>query len=572
VIRFLKLPESCKIKISDIRSKHLNKFLVLDGLVRNCSPVRPQVVSSKFECPACSAVFNVLQLDKKIKEPTRCGCGRKGKFTMISKELIDVQKVVLEECIDLLEGQQIQRITVLLNNDLTLPEHQRKISPGRIVRINGILTELPIILRSGYQSTQYEFLVKANSIENIEEEEDDLKITDKDKKEIISFSKQKDCKQNLIRSFAPSIYGCEKIKEGLILNLIGGEKEKNPDGTVIRGDMHTLLAGEPGLAKSQLLKYCQKIAPHSRYVSGKGSSAAGLTAAVVKDDLLGGWSLEAGAVVLANKSFCMIDEFDKLDQNDRSALHECMEQQTVSIAKANIQATLKAETTIIAACNPKHSKFDLFEENFAKQLEMPPSLLNRFDIIFKLTDVVNSEEDEALVDHIFTKKEAELPLEFLKKYIFYVRNKVHPQWTEEAQKLVKNWYVEVRKSANAKALPINPRQLNVLKRLATANAKLLRMSKILPEHVNAAKEILEFSLKQVGCMSEGHEITMDAILSTYSKKERVVLQQIKANKKISVEELQRSVCIAEEELNLILENLKSRGDIYEPSPGFLMAL
>jgi replicative DNA helicase Mcm len=203
----------------------------------------------------------------------------------------------------------------------------------------------------------------------------------------------------LSQSISPSVWGYEEIKKSLVLQLFGGVQKKRSDGSKSRGDIHILLIGDPGVAKSVTLGFMANISPKGRYVVGKSTSGAGLTATVVRDEYLRGWSLEAGAMVLANKGLVCIDELEKMDPQDRSAMHEAMEQQTVTISKANVQASLKAQTSVLAAANPKFGRFDPYQP-VAQQIDLPPTLINRFDIIFTLRDVPDKKKDERIATHV----------------------------------------------------------------------------------------------------------------------------------------------------------------------------
>lgn len=280
-VRFTNLPESQRILVSEIRSKHLQKFIWSEGIVRQKSSVRPHVTSAKFECPSCGNILNVLQLnkDKKYKEPTRCGCGRKGKFKEISKELVDGQGLVLEESPDDLDGAQPKRINVFLKDDLVSPITERRSSPGSKVRVYGWVVEVPETMRSGGQSTKYDLILEANYLDPLNEEIEDLKISEEEMEQIRDIAKDPHVLQRLASNLAPSIYGHDKIKEALVLQLAGGCKKKRSDGVVTRGDTHILLIGDPGSGKSQLLKRLERIAPKARFTSGKGASAAGLCVA-----------------------------------------------------------------------------------------------------------------------------------------------------------------------------------------------------------------------------------------------------------------------------------------------------
>ncbi|MBI2175928.1 AAA family ATPase [Candidatus Woesearchaeota archaeon] len=326
-VRVYNLPESQKLMIRDIRSSHIGKLLVLEGIVRRKSDVRPQVVNTRFECPNCGNIISVLQLEATFKEPHRCGCGRKGNFRLLEKELVDAQSMVLEENPEMLEGgDQPKRIGIFLKEDLVSPISEKKTNPGSRVRLAGVLKDVPVV-KHGTRSTSFDLHIDTNYLETIEEDFYDIKISKEDEEAIIALAKDKQVYDKLIASIAPSIYGYEKVKESLLMQLMGGVQKKRSDGIISRGDMHILLVGDPGSGKSQLLKRISVIAPKGRYVSGGGVSGAGITAAVVKDEILGGWSLEAGALVLANNGICSIDEMDKMREEDTGAMHEALEQQ-----------------------------------------------------------------------------------------------------------------------------------------------------------------------------------------------------------------------------------------------------
>ncbi|MFH1649415.1 MAG: LAGLIDADG family homing endonuclease [Candidatus Woesearchaeota archaeon] len=276
-IRFKDLPESQQIMIRDIRSRHIGKFLEMQGIVKQKTDVRPQVTAARFECPSCGNIIAVLQLDTKFKEPTRCGCGRKGKFRLIGKELVDAQKITLEESPDELEGgEQPKRFNIFLKNDLVSPITEKRTNPGAKIKVVGIVKEVPITLQQGGQSTRFDLMCEANFVEPVLEDFSEMAISPEELAGIEDFAKRPDVYESLIGSLAPSIYGHDKIKEALLLQLFGGVRKSMTDGVVRRGDIHILLIGDPGSGKSQLLRRIAKVAPKSRFVSGKGASGAGL--------------------------------------------------------------------------------------------------------------------------------------------------------------------------------------------------------------------------------------------------------------------------------------------------------
>lgn len=595
-IRFKNLPEAQKVSVSEIRSKHLGKFIWAEGIVRQKSDVRPHVTAAKFECPSCGNILTILQLDKKYKEPSRCGCGRKGKFKEISKELVDGQGLVLEESPDDLDAQQPKRINVFLKDDLVSPISEKRSSPGSRVRVYGWVTEVPITLKTGGQSTKYDLIIEANFIEPLQDDLFDIQISEKELEEIKKIAKHPNPLNLLSNSIAPSIYGHDKVKEALVLQLAGGCRKVRPDGVITRGDMHVLLLGDPGSGKSQLLKRISKIAPKSRFTSGKGATAAGLTASVVKDEFLGGWSLEAGTLVLANQGFAIIDEMDKMGKEDRSALHEALEQQTVSISKANIQATLKCETTVIAAANPKFGRFDPYDI-IANQIDLPPTLINRFDLIFPIKDLPNREKDELTATFILSlhqnpeKVVAEISSELLKKYFAYVRQKIQPKMSDVAVEELKNYYISMRNSSVAseggvKAIPITARQLEGLVRLSEACAKIRLSKSVQKKDAQKAIELIDYCLNQIAKDSETGIIDIDRISSGISATQRSGISIIKeiihaleeqqpGNKIIPVEnilEAAKEKNLSSEKVEEILEKLRRSGDVFEPKRGFVQRL
>ncbi len=594
-LRLKNLPESQKVQVSEIRSKHLMKLMWMEGIVRQKSDVRPHVTAAKFECPACGNILNVLQLDKKYKEPSRCGCGRKGKFKEISKELVDGQGLVLEEAPDTLDGSQPKRINVFLRDDLVSPISERRSSPGSRVRIFGTVAEVPITLRTGGQATKYDLIIEANYLEPQQDDEIEANITEQEFEEISAIARNPRVLDVLAENIAPSIYGHEKIKEALVLQLAGGTRKVRPDGVVTRGDIHMLLIGDPGSAKSQLLKRIAKVAPRARFTSGKGATAAGLTASVVKDEFLGGWSLEAGTLVLANRGFAIIDEMDKMGKEDRSALHEGMEQQQISISKANIQATLRCETTVIAAANPKFGRFDPYDL-IANQIDLPPTLLNRFDLIFPIKDLPNREKDERVATFILqlhqnpSLGQSQISTELLRKYFAYVRQKVNPAISDEALEELKEYYIRMRNSgasdeSGVKSIPITARQLEALIRLSEASAKVRLGSMVTKEDAQKAIELVDYCLNQIAKDSETGQIDIDRLTSRITATQRSNISVVKdiihhleeqMGTKIipldSVVEAAKEKNLPAEQVESILEKLRRSGDIFEPKRGFVQRL
>lgn len=591
-VRVKNLPPSQNIPIRNIRTKHINKLIWVEGIVRQKSDVRPQVTSARFECPGCGSILNILQLDQKFKEPTKCGCGRKGKFHRLSKELIDAQSMTIEENTEGLEGGQPKRIKTLLKNDLVSPIADKKTNPGSKLIIVGQLKEQPIILRTGVQSTRFDYYIEANYVQPLEEEFGEVKINKEEEKEIKELSQDPRLFKKLIDSLAPSIFGHDKIKEALLLQLVGGMKKKLEEGVIIRGDSHILLVGDPGAAKSQLLKRVEKVAPKARYVAGQGASGIGLTAAVVKDDFLQGYCLEAGALVLAHRGLCCIDEFDKMPKEDTSKLHEAMEQQTVSVSKANIQATLRAETTVLAAANPRHGRFDPFG-NISEQIELPSTLINRFDLIFPIKDIPDEETDKQLTNFILDRHcnncmvQPDISTEKLRKYLAYAKQKMAPLITKEARDALKAYYLLTRKSGQGegiKSIPISARQLEGLIRLSEASAKLRLSNAVEAEDARRAIDLLNFCLRQIAIDVETGLVDIDRLSTGVTSTQRQVIHLVKEiieekqnqiGKLVPLEEIMdeaRTRNIKEDKVEQAIQKLKTGGELFEPRPGFIQKL
>lgn len=593
-IRFSNIPNSRKVKIRDIRSKHIGKMIAIEGLIRQASEVRPVATLAVFECPACGLQIEVVQNEHTIKEPSICSCGRKGKFKLVDKKLVDTQRLVVEESPESLSSDvQPRKLSVFLTEDLVEPKIEKKTSPGSKVIILGVVKEVPIIEHGGTKTTRFDLVMHANNIETQEQEFEELELSPEDVKIIKEMAADPQITQKFIRSIAPSIFGYETIKEAIVYQLFGGVKTIKPDKTVLRGDIHILLVGDPGTAKSQLLKYVSSIAPKARYVSGKGASGAGLTASVVKDEFLRGWALEAGVLVLANKGIACIDEIDKMSKEDRSAMHEAMEQQSVTIAKANIHSTLKAETTILAAANPKLGRFDPYQP-ISAQIDMPPTLISRFDLIFPIRDIPNKERDEKLAEHILNsvfkpeQLKPEISPELMRKYIAYAKKYCKPKLTQEALNCIKEFFVGLRSQRSGggddealKPIPISARQLDALIRLSQASARIRLSDFVTEKDAKTAIRLLKNCLQEVGIDTETGELDIDRIVTgiTTSQRNRIItireiIKELEgkfgSNVPIAdVIEAAKEKGIEESKVEEIIEKMRRDGEILEPKHGII---
>jgi replicative DNA helicase Mcm len=392
--------------------------------------------------------------------------------------------------------------------------------------------------------------------------------------------------QKIINSIAPSIYGYDHIKEAIMYLLFGGVPKNLPDIT-IRGEMNALLVGDPGTAKSQLLQYVSRIAPRGLYTSGRGTTAAGLTAAVIREKG-GGMSLEAGALVLADKGIACIDEMDKMRPEDRVAIHEAMEQHTVSVAKGGIVATLNARTAILAAANPTLGRYEP-HRTVAENISLPVTILSRFDLIFVLRDVPNKESDGKMSMHILelhrkgsSPVEPPISAELLRKYISYAKS-FKPVLSSDALKRLNDFYLAMRSASEAEGSPvaITARQLESLVRTAEARARAALKKEVQAEDAEAAVAIMKRSLEEVGIDLSSYKIDIDIIMTGRSKSMRDRLQIIltaliemeketgMAEKEALETELEQKYKISRAEADRLLSQLLREGTIYEPREGYL---
>ncbi|RLG17819.1 AAA family ATPase [Nanoarchaeota archaeon] len=590
-VRFTNLPETSKVKISNIRSSHIGKLIVISGIIRMATDVRPTLVVGTFQCPSCGTLIDVPQDDVKLKKPELCpSCGKRGRFKIVKKEFVDTQKITIEESPEALEGgEQPKRIDAFLKEDLVHPKMQKSITPGSKIELVGVVKETPTYVRGG-ESTRFDLFIEANNVTPIEREFEEIEITKEDEKKIRELSKDKDLNTKLINSVAPTIYGYDEIKESIVLQLFGGVRKKRPDGTWTRGDIHILLVGDPGTAKSQLLRYVSNIAPKARYVSGKGASGAGLTATVTKDDFAGGgWILEAGALPLTNKGIVCVDEIDKMEKHDTVAMHEAMEQQTISIAKANVHATLRCETTVLAAANPRLGRFDP-REPLADQIDLPPPLINRFDLIYTIRDVPSKTSDEKLARYVLSihenpeAVEPAIDKDTLRKYIAYAKTHVQPKLTKAAEDKIVEYFVKLRNrrvnvEEEIRKIPISPRQLEALIRMAEASARIRLSEEVTAEDAERAIRLLSESLKEVA-MDETGEFDIDRVTGHSAEKRsktykvRDVINSLTATYKDGVSvrmiiETAQEMGVDPKDTEKILNELARVGEIYEPKPGYI---
>ncbi len=576
------------VPLRAIRSKHIGKLVRVSGIMMRASEVKPLLVQAMFQCRICDEKIPQTQEDGRYTEPVRCPlCDKKTPMRLLAQEsqFRDWQKVRIQESPDELPpGQMPRSIDIIFEGDIV--DISR---PGDLVKITGILQTTPDFSRRGGRLATFNIFIEAIGVEVTEKEHEQVELSEEDEKKIIELSEDPYVHERIVASIAPSIQGHETIKESIALLLFGGVSKTLPDGTKLRGKSNILMIGDPGTGKSQILKFVSGLAVRALYTSGKGSSAAGLTAAVMHDADSGAMTLEAGALVLADQGIACIDEFDKMDPTDRTAIHEAMEQHTVSIAKAGIIATLNARTSILAAANPTLGRY---ESSLSVQdnIRLPFTILSRFDLIWIMVDTIEATKDRELAQFILNMhqmKKAKSPPEnppvsqdFLKKYIAYANRYVLPQLTTEAAEVIENFYVDLRKSAEGgAAVPITARQLESLVRLSEARARMALQSKVSKEDAQAAIRLMEDSLRMVALDRVTGKIDIDKLVSKMSASQRsssdVIIKAIRdiesegtstVNKDALI---QRAVSmgLAREQAEDVIDKLLAEGILYSPRDG-----
>eukprot|EP00850_Spirogloea_muscicola_P023878 SM000399S14704 [mRNA] locus=s399:46565:50072:- [translate_table: standard] len=390
--------------LREIRAEHIGHLVTVKGIVTRCSDVKPLLQVATYTCDDCG--FEIYQevTSRTFTPLAECPTGRcrtnysKGSLHLQTRasKFMKFQEAKIQELADQVPKGHIPRsMTVHIRGELT-----RKISPGDVVSVAGIFLPVPCTgfkaMRAGLTADTF---LEAMSISHYKKREQEKSENAEVEEAILRLAEEGDVYSRLARSIAPEIFGHEDVKKALLLLLVGAPTRCLPDGMKIRGDVHVCLMGDPGVAKSQLLKHIVGVAPRGIYTTGRGSSGVGLTAAVTRDIATREMILEGGALVLADMGICAIDEFDKMEESDRTAIHEVMEQQTVSIAKAGITTTLHARTAVLAAANPAWGRYDM-RRTPAENINLPPALLSRFDIMFLILDRADLDADIALARHV----------------------------------------------------------------------------------------------------------------------------------------------------------------------------
>ena len=579
--------------LRQINAEVIGKITSVSGMVLRASEVKPLAKELVFVCPEGHRTDVLLGHGLTLTSPVQCSnpkCNhRELGVEPESSRFIDVQFVRLQELPeDLPPGQLPHYLDVTVKQDLV--DNAR---PGDRVVLTGVvrIEQEKMSGVSKNSSPLYRLRLDGNNVEFLGGGKKDKKsrkiqreeISTEDEKMIKSLSKSPDLYQQLIDSYAPHITGHEVVKESILLLMAGSTQRELQDGSKIRGDINIFLVGDPGTAKSEMLKFCVRVAPRGLYTSGRGSTAAGLTAAVVRDTN-GIFMLEAGATVLGDQGLVCIDEFDKMKTEDRSALHEVMEQQTASISKGGIVATLNARTSILAAANPMYGKYDPFK-NITENVNLPIPLLTRFDLIHVIRDKPSKEKDTKIAQHIINlhtpkgiDQKSLIDSETLTKYLSYVK-RIDPKLTKEAEEKILDYYMKMRTVEAEEMITVTPRQLEGLIRMATARARLLLKTQVEEEDAERAIYLLQNMFENAGIDVNTGKVDLGVLQgrprSEVSKMQLFmdVMQSLEGEHKTPVdekqlvEELVKTGKYNDEEAKNFIRKMARDSSIYESKPG-----
>ncbi|KAM4022391.1 DNA replication licensing factor MCM2 [Anomaloglossus baeobatrachus] len=503
-------------ELRSLRQLHLNQLIRTSGVVTCCTGVLPQLSMVKYNCNKCNFVLGpFFQSQNQEVKPGSCPeCQSLGPFEINMEETVyqNYQRITIQESPGKVAAGRLPRS----KDAILLADLVDSCKPGDDIELTGIYhNNYDGSLNTSNGFPVFATVILANHITKKDDKVAVGELTDEDVKAIVALSKDERIGERIFASIGPSIYGHEDIKRGLALALFGGEP-KNPGGKhKVRGDINVLLCGDPGTAKSQFLKYVEKVASRAVFTTGQGASAVGLTAYVQRHPVTKEWTLEAGALVLADRGVCLIDEFDKMNDQDRTSIHEAMEQQSISISKAGIVTSLQARCTVIAAANPIGGRYDP-SLTFSENVDLTEPIVSRFDVLCVVRDTVDPVQDEMLarfvvgshIKHHPSNKDVAngdaeeivlpntfgvepLPQEVLKKYIIYAKEKVHPKLNQMDQDKVAKMYSDLRKESMATgSIPITVRHIESMIRMAEAHARMHLRDYVVEDDVNMAIRVM----------------------------------------------------------------------------------
>jgi len=568
-----------ELMLRELGSEYLGKLISLNGIVCRVIPTRPMIKLAAFQCRKCQRIKYVEQYEPFLLRPDRCGKGCKSRQFRLLEDptetiYFDVQELSIQDKPeDLKSGQAPQ----LVNIEITRKSLINGARAGDIVDVVGVLRTKPPTAST--KERKWGIYIDAIYLERINKDPSDILISPEEEQEIRWLASDSNIYDKIKSSIAPSIHGCDEIKEAIMYQLFGGREKYFPD-KIVRGNIHVLWIDDPSKAKSQILLAVKNIAPRGLYVAGGGASGAGLTAAVVKVEKEI-WALEAGAVVLANGGICCIDEIEKMNDEDRARIHEAMEQQQVNIQKATAHYQLPARTAILAAGNPKFGRYDV-NRTVGENISLPTTILPRFDLIFiGRGDNPNEEEDRLLAEFILEKAEkVVIPInrETLRKYIALAK-RINPEFDAKANEYIMDFYIKMRKAGHNRdadnPIAITPRQLEGLMRIAEAHARIRLSEKVEEQDAQASINLMMESLRQAGIDPETGKIDIDTIMTgiptTVRSKMGIIMQILSDGESHSNDEIIDKLeekNISKGDVMRIINKLLSEGSIYSPSDGY----
>eukprot|EP01083_Nonionella_stella_P073216 197797_1 len=599
IINVLRQP----IPIRRLHAEHISKLVRVPGIVTSASKPRCKATRFTLRCTNCKATITrrAARGFGSIQIPRTCENASDEKndkpcpvdpFEIVADKcsFLDIQKLKLQEAPeDIPTGEMPRHIWLFCERNLV-----NKVKPGARVVIVGIYKIFDAKL-SNKRTDSYASSVRKPYIEVIGMEESNVsqkhgKFTAEEEEAIRDLSRLPNIHNIIQSSISPAIWGNEDIKLAIACLLFGGSRKSLPGNMKLRGDINVLLLGDPSVAKSQFLKFVDEVAPIAVYTSGKGSSAAGLTASVIKEPGTGEFHLAAGAMVLADGGVVCIDEFDKMRESDRVAIHEAMEQQTISIAKAGITTILNSRASVLAAANPIFGRYDELRTT-SENIDFETTILSRFDLIFIIRDIKDVQRDTRLAHHIMglhinvngasnknkddSNSGSEISPDLMSKYIAYARHRIHPRLTRKAADVLKNHYVSFRRetkllaeeSGELSAIPLTVRQLESLIRISESLAKMQLSEEANEEHVKEAVRLFKVSTLKAakeGTGAAGVQLDNNQYLESVQKAERNIKRRLPIGSKTSVSKLVGEMArrqLTEGVVNRALNIMHSRGEI-----------
>ena len=632
LLRVGELPGDTRMPLREIGSSDIDKLRSVDVIVTKISEIKPRIHRAVFKCESCGHDIEIDQEnERELKEPLNCpqalgGCGSTKAETrfdlvLLSSRMVNNQWIEIQEQPEYVpSGAQPRRGMVLIQGDQV-----NKHLPGERITANVI----PVVrseVRNRKKTPMFDVIYHLISSEHESTPFTEISIEEEDSERILEISKREDLMSLIQRSIAPSIFATGilgHVKRSLALQLFGGVSRKLNDKTRSRGDIHILLMGDPGVAKSQLLSFISALSPRGRFATGGGVSGAGLTAAAVRDAFGDGrFALEAGVLPLSDRGLAAIDEFDKISPDDKRMMHPAMEQQKVHVAKGGITATLHSRCSILAAANPKEGRFTKRGINTSvirsfKETGLPPPLASRFDIIWMIRDEVRIHDDERIARHILDnrtsgKSEAQLentielgPSEldeesfiitsenrnehlsqdFLRKYIAFAKRTVHPQLDEDAKNAILKYYTEERQSFgredqspsqfesdndNDTVIPITARALEALIRLTEAHARMHLQETATVDNANVALAVFKHWREESGIEDEselhsGVSVKERSNNSTIMNIVRKLCQEKGQAELTEIYNIAINRKISEAEVDKVVQKMNQTGELYESS-------